>query len=75
MPRLSFPTGLLLTVTLMLACGACRRPEPPPTEQQPEPQATQLQKTMRESIDKAKAAEKALQDHDDRQKAALDPQG
>lgn len=52
-----------LSVILPLACGACRKPEPPPTERKPEPQATQLQKTLKQSIDKAKEAEKALRDN------------
>jgi len=59
-------------VILSLACGACRKPEPPPTERKPEPQATQLQKTLRQSIDKAKEAEKALQDNAEKQKAMID---
>ncbi len=72
MTRLFSPTAFSLAVTLLLACSACKRPEPPPTEQKPEPQATQLQKTLKQSIDKAKEADKALRDNAEKQKAVID---
>ncbi len=66
--------GTIGTCVLLaaLSCAACTRPPPPPPENKPEPQATQLRDAIRAPIDKAKAAEGAVQDAADRQKAAID---
>lgn len=74
MPTLT-RTALLLAIA---ACAACRAPEPPPTEQKPEPQAqehTELRDAIQEPIDKAKAADKAVQDAAEQQRAQIEAAG
>jgi hypothetical protein len=68
MPRMHLSAVLLLS----LACGACSRPPQPPTEQKPDPQAAQLREAIQRPIDQAKAADKATQDADAKQRAELD---
>jgi hypothetical protein len=70
----------------LLACGACSRPEPPPTDQPPEPQAdaavadaggeshTQLRDAIQRPIDKAKAVEGVTLEAAERQRAEIDAQ-
>ena len=68
--RVSLPV-LLAMPALLAAC----RPEPPPTEQPPEPQAqahTELRDAIRAPQDKARDVEKTLQDDADRQRARID---
>lgn len=70
-------TRHVLSCTLLLACTACSKPEPPPAEQPPEPQAaapqaTELRDAIRAPMDKAKGVEKTLQDAADRQQAQVD---
>ncbi len=69
-PVIAISAGLLL-----LACAACSKPEPLPTEQPPEPQATQLRDAIQAPIDKAKAVEGTVQDAADKQKAAIEASG
>ncbi|TKR30424.1 hypothetical protein FCE95_09875 [Luteimonas gilva] len=77
MPTLT-RTALLLAIA---ACAACRAPEPPPAEQKPEPQAqaqaahTELRDAIKEPIDKAKAADKAVQDAAEKQRAQIEAEG
>jgi len=54
--------------------SACSKPEPPPTDQKPEPQAqhTELRDAIQKPIDQAKAVEKSVQDAADRQQAEID---
>ena len=55
----------LFAVSALLLCAACSKPEPPPTDQPPEPQAqaatqaqaTELRDAIQRPIDKAKAVE------------------
>ena len=75
------------TCALLLAICAgagCRAPEPPPTEQKPEPQAartsepqahTELRDAIQQPIDKAKAVEQATQDAADQQRAQIEAAG
>ena len=70
----------------LLACAACSRPEPPPTDQPPEPQAdtavaaadgerhTQLRDAIQRPIDKAKAVEDVTLEAAERQRAEIDAQ-
>ena len=78
------------TVLALLACAACSRPEPPPTDQPPEPQAdavvadavadaggerhTQLRDAIQRPIDKAKAVEDVTLEAAERQRAEIDAQ-
>ena len=58
----------------MLVLAACR-PEPPPTDQPPEPQArahTGLRDAIQAPQDKAREVEKTLQDDDARKRAQID---
>ena len=73
-------------VLALLACAACSRPEPPPTDQPPEPQAdtavaagdaerhTQLRDAIQRPIDKAKAVEDVTLEAAERQRAEIDAQ-
>ena len=72
-------------VLVLLSCVACSRPEPPPTDQPPEPQAdtavaaageshTQLRDAIQRPIDKAKAVEDVTLDAAERQRAEIDAQ-
>lgn len=65
--------GLSVLVALC-ATSACSKPQPPPTDQPPEPQAqhTQLRDAIQQPLDKAKSVEKALQDAADQQRAEID---
>ena len=59
------------------ALAACNKPEPPPTERPPEPQAqhTELRDAIQKPIDQAKAVEKTVQDAADQQKAEIEAAG
>ena len=76
-PARSLPRTLrhaCLPMLCLAALAACR-PEPPPTEQPPEPQAqahTELRDAIQAPQDKARAVEKTLQDAADSQKAQAD---
>ena len=83
--RVSRPRALSACVLLAsLACAACSRPEPPPTDQPPEPQAdaavasaeshTQLRDAIQRPIDKAKAVEDVTLEAAERQRAEIDAQ-
>lgn len=71
--------ALLLRITclttLCLALSACK-PEPPPTDEPPKPQATaeatELRDAIQEPIDKAKAVEDTVQEAADKQQAEMD---
>ncbi len=62
-----------LSATL-LGASACSKPEPPATDQPPEPQAqhTELRDAIQQPIEQAKSVEKAMQDAADRQQAEID---
>jgi hypothetical protein len=62
---------------LLVTMASCSKPEPPPSERRPEPQAqrTELRDAIQQPIDKAKAAEKSVQDAADQQKAAIEAAG
>jgi hypothetical protein len=77
MPRLA----VAVLLSFVMACLACSRPEPPPTDEPPEPQAataagehTELRDAIRQPIEKAKAVEAAVQEAADKQRAEIDAQ-
>lgn len=82
--RLSaMPAALLCTALL---CAGCSKPEPPPTDQLPEPQAdaspageykethTELNDAIQRPINKAKGVESTVLDAADKQRAEIDAQ-
>ncbi len=72
---------LCLALTAALSLGACSEPEAPDKEQPPEPQAstagdaTDMRDAIQAPIDKAKAAEQAIQDAAQAQDAAVEAAG
>lgn len=66
-------TGL----SLLLACAACNKPEPPKKEQPPEPQAGQhaeLLNAIQRPIDRAKAVEPQVLDAAKKEQDDIDAQ-
>jgi len=68
-------------LSLLLACAACSKPEPPKKEQPPEPQAqapvethTELRDAIQAPIDRAKSAEPAVLDAAKKQRDDIDAQ-
>ena len=80
MPKLTTACALLL----VLSAAACSHPEPPPTDQPPEPKAAQadapaqqrgaLTEAIQSPIDKAKGVEDTVLDAAEQQKAEIDAQ-
>ncbi|WP_147653537.1 hypothetical protein [Vulcaniibacterium gelatinicum] len=65
----------ILSCALVLA--ACSRPEPPPTDQPPEPQAeshTELRDAIQQPLDKARAVEQTVEDAAEKQREEIDAQ-
>jgi hypothetical protein len=72
----AFPRLIALSA-LLLCAAACSKPEPPPTDQPPEPQAqqaTQLRDAIQRPIDKAKAVEPQVLDAAKQQQADIEAQ-
>jgi len=76
----AMPAGML---SLLLACSACSKPEPPEKEQPPEPQAqaqtpvethTELRDAIQAPIDRAKAVEPVVLDAAKKQSDDIDAQ-
>ncbi|MEJ7747631.1 MAG: hypothetical protein WKF61_12995 [Luteimonas sp.] len=63
-----------IALTTLLCATACSKPQPPPADQPPEPQAqhTELRDAIQQPIDQAKSVEKAMQDAADKQQAEID---
>ncbi|MBB4131515.1 MULTISPECIES: hypothetical protein [unclassified Xanthomonas] len=61
-----------LTASLVLLLGACQRPQPAPTEQKPEPQATALRDHINKPLDQAHAVQAATAQAADDQRKAID---
>lgn len=62
-------------LALSLAGLAACKPEPPPTDEPPEPQAasnTELRDAIQKPIDQAKAVEDTVQEAADKNNAAID---
>jgi hypothetical protein len=66
---------IALVLSAFAACNACMPPEPPPTDEPPEPQATQLRDAIQAPIEKAKAVEDQVQDAADKQRAEIEAAG
>ena len=75
----AMPVGAL---SLLLACGACSKPEPPKKDQPPEPQAqtapvethTELRDAIQAPINRAKAVEPEVLDAAKKQRDEIDAQ-
>ncbi len=69
---------MILAMRPLLACGllvlAACHPEPPPTDQPPEPQATAMRDAIQAPQDKARAVEDTLQQAADAQRAQVEAQ-
>ena len=63
-----------LMLTAICSLGGCSKPEPPPTERPPEPQATQLRDAIRQPINQTAAVDAQVQDAAATQRAAIDAQ-
>jgi hypothetical protein len=68
-------------LSLLLACSACSKPEPPKKDQPPEPQAqapvethTELRDAIQAPINRAKAVEPEVLDAAKKQQAEIDAQ-
>jgi len=65
-------------LSLLLACSACSKPEPPKKDQPPEPQAAARDTALRDMIqapqDKARAVEPAVLDAAKKQDDAIEAQ-
>lgn len=82
--RLSLMPAMVLSTALL--CAACSKPEPPPTDQQPEPQAdageykqykethTELNDAIQRPINKAQGVESTALDAADKQRAEIEAQ-
>jgi hypothetical protein len=70
---MNFPRIATLCLLPLLCEGlsACK-PSPVPTEQKPDPKATELRQAIQQPLDRARAAEQATQQAADRQKAAME---
>lgn len=72
----------MVAITAVTLLVACTKPEPPPTEQPPEPQAesttedtadaTELRDAIREPIERAEAVEGAVLEAAEQQQDAID---
>lgn len=62
------------SLVAVIVLAACSKPEPPPSDQPPEPQAqhTELRDAIQQPIDQAKAVEKSVQDAAEKQQADID---
>jgi hypothetical protein len=78
----AFPRLIALTA-LLLCAAACSKPEPPPTDRPPEPQArrpggqgqaNELRDAIQRPIDRAKAVEPQVLDAARQQQADIDAQ-
>ena len=74
----AMPVGML---SLLLACSACNKPEPPKKEQPPEPQAqapvethTELRDAIQAPLNRAKAVEPEVLDAAKKQRDEIDAQ-
>lgn len=78
MPKLPTACVPYFVVLVLCAAAGCSRPEPPPTDQPPEPKAqvpqTELTKAIKRPIDKAQAVEQTVLDAAEKQRAEIDAQ-
>ncbi|ATS53234.1 hypothetical protein XAP3CFBP6996_011880 [Xanthomonas citri pv. fuscans CFBP 6996] len=62
----------MLAVGLALSLCACQRPQPAPTDQKPDPQATALRDHIQQPLNKAHAVQAATDQAADDQRKAID---
>ncbi|OQP73685.1 hypothetical protein IA54_013165 [Xanthomonas phaseoli pv. syngonii LMG 9055] len=62
----------MLAVGLALSLVACQRPQPAPTDQKPDPQATALRDHIQQPLNKAHAVQAATDQAADDQRKAID---
>ncbi|MBV6827465.1 hypothetical protein [Xanthomonas euvesicatoria] len=62
----------MLAAGLALSLGACQRPQPAPTDQKPDPQATALRDHIQQPLNKAHAVQAATDQAADDQRKAID---
>ncbi|PPU76009.1 hypothetical protein [Xanthomonas cucurbitae] len=67
---MKLPWMLAAVVALLLA--ACQRPQPAPTEQKPEPQATALRDRIQQPLNTAHAVQAATDQAAEDQRKAID---
>ncbi|MBB3826333.1 MULTISPECIES: hypothetical protein [Xanthomonas] len=65
-------THWMLAACLAVSLGACQRPQPAPTEQKPEPQATALRDHIQQPLNKAHAVQAATDRAAEDQRKAID---
>ena len=71
---IALPLRTICLIALGLGLSACK-PEPPPTDEPPKPQATeatQLRDAIQQPIDTARAVEATVQEAADKQQAQID---
>jgi hypothetical protein len=66
--------SIALACTLLVALGACGKPQPPDKEQPPEPQAqrSELRDAVQQPIERARQADADVQKAAEAQRAAID---
>ncbi|MCC4585912.1 hypothetical protein LL962_02060 [Xanthomonas sp. NCPPB 1067] len=62
---------MLAAIAALLLAG-CQRPQPAPTDQKPDPQATALRDHIQQPLDKARAVQAASDQAADAQRNAID---
>ncbi|PKV14600.1 hypothetical protein MUG10_12890 [Xanthomonas prunicola] len=62
----------MLAASLALSLSACQRPQPAPTEQKPDPQATALRDHIQAPLNKAHAVQAATDQAAEDQRKAID---
>ncbi|HBK47606.1 MAG TPA: hypothetical protein DDZ67_14480 [Xanthomonadaceae bacterium] len=63
---------LSLGLLLLTLLAGCKRPQPPPTDKPPEPQASAMRDAIQQPLDKAHALQRDLDQAAARQGAAVD---
>ncbi|MEA9566031.1 MULTISPECIES: hypothetical protein [unclassified Xanthomonas] len=62
----------MLAAVLTLPLAACQRPQPAPTDQKPDPQATALRDHIQQPLNKAHAVQAATDQAAEDQRKAID---
>ncbi|MCS3747680.1 hypothetical protein [Xanthomonas sp. 3793] len=62
----------MLAAVAMLPLAACQRPQPAPTDQKPDPQATALRDHIQQPLNKAHAVQTATDQAAEDQRKAID---
>ncbi|MCS3808482.1 hypothetical protein [Xanthomonas sp. 4461] len=62
----------MLAAVAMLPLAACQRPQPAPTDQKPDPQATALRDHIQQPLNKAHAVQAATDQAAEDQRKAID---